>query len=456
MVKANKWQSGTAILVGLSAITSTITPLIIATPTLAQATFSDVQGSWAQSCITQLASNGIISGYPDGTFRPNASVTRAEFAAMVNKAFPNAQRTRNSIQFNDVPSNYWAYTAIQTASQTGFLSGYPGQVFKPNQNIPRAQVLVALASGLNYSPTQPVTTTLNANFTDANVIPSYADNGIAAATEKSLVVDYPDVKYLKPNQLASRAEVSAFLCQALAGSGHASLIPQQYIAGNTGNSITAMISSGTLIPVKYSQAKRIIVSPKETAPLTLTVATDVKNNSGSVIIPAGSQVVGQLQPITGGSQFVASQVVINGQQFPINASSQAITTTRNVRDTNFLGLLEDAALGSAAAAGISGITGNRHITVGKVLTGTAIGTAIGANQNRNILSTVRDTALGAAAGAGISGVTGNRTITAGKVIGGAALGATIGGIADRSSGNNVVVINPNADLTLTLNSDLSR
>jgi hypothetical protein len=453
MVKANKWQSSTAVLVGLSAIISSVTPLIVATPTLAQATFSDVQGNWAQSCITQLAGDRIISGYPDGTFRPNASVTRAEFAAMVNKAFPNAQRTRNSIQFNDVPSNYWAYTAIQTASQTGFLSGYPGQVFKPNQNIPRAQVLVALASGLNYSPTQPVATTLNANFTDANVIPSYADNGIAAATEKRLVVDYPDVKYLKPNQLASRAEVSAFLCQALAGSRQASLIPEQYIAG-TSTSFTALISSGTLIPVKYSQAKRIIVSPKETAPLTLTVAADVKNNSGSVVIPAGSQVVGQLQPITGGSQFVASQVMINGQQFPINASSQAITTTRNVRDTNFLGLLQDAVLGSAAAAGISGITGDRTITARKVLTGTVIGTAIGANQNRNILSTVRDTALGAAAATGISGVTGNRTISAGKVIGGAALGATIGGIADRS-GNNVIVINPNSDLTLKLNSDLS-
>ncbi|MDF5721222.1 MAG: S-layer homology domain-containing protein [Rhizonema sp. PD37] len=454
MIKTNKWQSGTALLVGLSAIMSSITPLITATPTLAQPTFSDVQGSWAQSCITQLASNGIISGYPDGSFRPNASVTRAEFAAMVNKAFPNTQRTRNSIQFNDVPSNYWAYTAIQTASQTGFLSGYPGQIFRPNQNIPRAQVLVALASGLNYSPTQPVTTTLNANFTDANVIPSYADNGIAAATEKRLVVNYPDVKYLKPDQLASRAEVSAFLCQALTGSRQASLIPQQYIAG-TGTSFTALISSGTLIPVRYSQAKRIIVSPKETAPLTLTVAANVKNDNGSVVIPVGSQIIGQLQPTTGGSQFIASQVMIDGQQFPISASSQAITTTRDVRDTNFLGLLQDAVLGSAAAAGISGITGDRTITARKVLTGTVIGTAIGANQNRDILSTVRDTALGAAAGAGISGVTGNRTITAGKVIGGAALGATIGGIADRT-GNNVVVINPNTDLTLTLNSDLGR
>lgn len=212
---------------------------------IAQSRFSDIGGNWSQSCITQLAGQGIISGYPDGTFRPNASVTRAEFAAMINKAFPNAQKTRNAIAFKDIPKNYWAYTAIATASRTKFLSGYPGQVFNPRQNIPRAQVLVALASGLNYSPTQSATTILNSNFTDASSIPAYAQSGIAAATEKRLVVDYPDVKYLKPNQLASRADVSAFLCQALAASGQTSSVPQQYIAGGTSSSTPLSPPSGT-------------------------------------------------------------------------------------------------------------------------------------------------------------------------------------------------------------------
>jgi len=454
MFKAHKWQSSSAALVGLVLMTNAVTPLVMASPTLAQLTFTDVQGNWSQSCITQLASIGIISGYPDGTFRPNSSVTRSEFAAMLGKAFPNAQRTRNSVQFVDVPSNYWANTAIATASQTGFLSGYPGRVFHPSQKIPRAQVLVALASGLNYSPTQSATTVLNANFTDANTIPSYADSGIAAATEKRLVVDYPDVKYLNPNQLATRAEVSAFLCQAVAGSGQASQIPSRYIAGNASSSRALL--SGTSIAVKYNYAKRIVVSPQETAPLTLTVASDIRNNQGNVVIPAGSQFVGQLQPKTGGSQFVASQLMINGQQFPINASSQPITTTKNVRDTNFTAILEDAALGSAAAAGISAITGNKHITALKVLTGTAVGSAVGANQNRNVLSSVRDSALGAVAATGISGITGNRTISASKVIAGAGVGATIGGILDHGSGNQVVVINPNTDLGLTLNTDFSR
>ncbi|MHC5733184.1 MAG: S-layer homology domain-containing protein, partial [Nostoc sp.] len=89
---------------------------------------------------------------------------------------------------------------------------------------------------------------------------------------------------------------------------------------------------------------KIVVSPKETAPLTLTVATDIKNNQGTLTIPAGSQVVGQLQPVDGGSQFVASQMIINGQQFPINASSRPITTTQDVRSPNITAILQDAAV----------------------------------------------------------------------------------------------------------------
>ena len=69
------------------------------------------------------------------------------------------------------------------------------------------------------------------------------------------------------------------------------------------------IPTGTSIPVRYEQAERIVVTPDETMPLTLTVATDIINRSGTVLIPAGSEIVGQLQPATGGSQFVAKELV---------------------------------------------------------------------------------------------------------------------------------------------------
>lgn len=451
MFNTRKWQSVPALLVGVGMMTSAVAPLVVSVPALAQSTFNDVQGNWVQGCITELARQGIVSGYPDGSFQPNAPVTRAEFAAMVGKAFPNAEQTRNPVRFVDVPSNYWAYNAITEASQTGFLSGYPGNIFNPNQNIPRSQVLVSLASGLNYSPTQPPTATLNANFSDASAIPTYAQNGIAAATERRLVVNYPNVKLLSPNQLASRAEVAAFLCQAKFGPEQA-LIPQQYIVGTATQ--TAQLRAGTSIPVRYSGSERIIVSPNEKAPLTLTVFQDIRNSQARVVIPAGSQVVGLLQPANSGSQFIARELIINERRIPISASSDVITSTRNVRDPNFGKILQDTVFGSAAAAAIAGVTGDRTIEAREVLTGTAIGAAVGANQNRPVSTALRDAILGAAAAAGIAGVTGDRTISAGEVIGGAATGAAIGGVADRTARDEVVVINSNNDLALSLNNDL--
>ncbi|HBL11219.1 MAG TPA: hypothetical protein DD379_07395 [Cyanobacteria bacterium UBA11162] len=198
-------------------------------PTVAfsQTQFNDIQGHWAQPCIEQLTQQQIIRGYPDGSFKPNAPVTRAEFSALLGKAFPDAAEVRSGGKFADVPSNYWASAAISKAYQTGFLAGYPGGVFRPTQNIPRVQALVSLASGLKYVPVHSSKETLQRTFTDAEQIPQYSQDAIAAAIENQLVVNYPNVNKLNPNQLASRADVAAFLCQATQKAG---LIPSQYIA----------------------------------------------------------------------------------------------------------------------------------------------------------------------------------------------------------------------------------
>lgn len=189
--------------------------------------FNDIQGNWAQPCIEQLAQRQIVRGYPDDSFKPNAPVTRAEFAAMLGKAFPNATAVRTGGKFADVPGQYWASDEIRKAYQTGFLAGYPGGVFKPTQNIPRVEALVSLASGLKYVPVRPSLETLNAAFTDATGIPEYSRSAIAAATEKQLVVNYPNVRTLNPDRLATRGDVAAFLCQA---TGTVRLVPYQYIA----------------------------------------------------------------------------------------------------------------------------------------------------------------------------------------------------------------------------------
>ena len=193
-----------------------------------QTAFSDVSSNyWAAQFIQQLSQQGVIAGFPDGSFRPEEPVTRAQFAAMIDKAFPKAQQ-RTAINFADVPSNYWASSAIGQAYTIGFLSGYPGNRFEPNQAIPREQVLVSLANGLEYSPSGNTESTLQ-YFNDASNIASYARSPIAAATEKQIVVNYPNVKLLNPTATATRAQVAAFIYQALVSSNQASAINSPYV-----------------------------------------------------------------------------------------------------------------------------------------------------------------------------------------------------------------------------------
>ncbi|MBE9125400.1 MULTISPECIES: S-layer homology domain-containing protein [unclassified Coleofasciculus] len=190
---------------------------------LAQArSFPDIQGNWAQPFIEALTQRNIIAGFPDGTFRPNQPVTRAQFAAMIRQAFEQSLQ-RQGTQFVDIPRNYWAFDAIQEAYRMGFLEGYPNNIFLPEQNIPRLQVLVALASGLDLSAPAQATAVLNQYFQDAAQIPDWARNSVAAATVNQLVVNYPNVAFLNPNQIATRADVAAFIYQALVNEG---VLPQ--------------------------------------------------------------------------------------------------------------------------------------------------------------------------------------------------------------------------------------
>ncbi len=207
------------------------------TPQPQQMMLSDVQGNWAQSLIVALADQGIIRGYPDGTFQPNAPMTRAEFAAIITKAFPKAP-VRGTANFVDVPTNYWDYNTIQTAYSIGFMSGTRDGRFNPEDNITRVDVLVALANGLNLPPSnQPIT------FQDATQIPDYARSSIATAVANHLIVNYPDINFLNPNKIATRADVAAFIYQALVNSGAvkplaASDTTNQYIVGYQPPSVT--------------------------------------------------------------------------------------------------------------------------------------------------------------------------------------------------------------------------
>ncbi|MHC0064536.1 DUF1565 domain-containing protein [Nostoc sp. UIC 10890] len=188
--------------------------------------FKDVPANyWAKTYIEALASQNIIAGFPDGSFKPNEPVTRAQFATIITKALTPPVK-RAGIQFKDVASNFWAYAAIQSAYQSQFVSGYPDGTFKPQQQIPRVQALVALANGLGLTANNQNVLSF---YTDAAQIPSYAIAPVAAATARQLVINYPTAKQLNPNRQATRAEVAAFVYQALVNAGRAQPIPSSYL-----------------------------------------------------------------------------------------------------------------------------------------------------------------------------------------------------------------------------------
>ncbi len=379
----NRLQTGTAGIMAIALGAGSIAPMVISAPVFAQnATFSDVSSNyWASPFIAELARRDIIAGFPDNTFRPDQSVTRAQFAAIVRKAFAKSPE-RNAINFTDVPTNYWASSAIQEAYRTGFLSGYPGNRFQPEQNIPREQVLVSLASGLDFPATND--NNLNQFYSDESNISDYARNPIAAATEREVVVNYPNVRFLNPTRTATRADVAAFIYQALVDGGQVSAINSAYVVGQTQPTTpttpqAVTIPSGTTIPVKYDQAERILVTKEETAPLTLTVAQNIVTSGGSIIIPAGSTVVGELRPAEGGSQFYAQELVLSGgRRYDISATSEVITKTERIRKgINVGNVVKNAALGAAAAAAISAVTGDRAIATEEVLGGAGVGSLVG-------------------------------------------------------------------------------
>lgn len=195
--------------------------------TIGSNSFSDVNRTyWAVPFITALEQRDIVSGFPDGSFRPNQPVTRAEFAAQLQKAFAR-DRQSAPINYGDVPEGFWGVDAIDSATRMGFMKGYPGNVFRPESPVSRAEVLVALMTGLGLPTPQTAGDTLEI-YRDAADIPNYATTKVAGATQSELVVSYPNPDTLNPREPATRADVAAMIYQALVATRQAEELPSQY------------------------------------------------------------------------------------------------------------------------------------------------------------------------------------------------------------------------------------
>ncbi|MCR4428814.1 MAG: S-layer homology domain-containing protein [Caldiserica bacterium] len=204
-----------------------------ASPPSPPLSFPDVPSSfWAHREIMELASMGIINGYPDGTFKPELAVTRAEFAKMALLSSMLAPESHSSPSFPDVPSTHWAYQYVEGAAKYGLVKGYPDGTFKPDANITMAEVLTVIVRAREWSlqdpPGPPPYIMLSGADASTRQIGSedwfYQYVGASMINGLILFPDYPQIttpgsgggEYIVSlNSPASRAQTAVFLFRAL-------------------------------------------------------------------------------------------------------------------------------------------------------------------------------------------------------------------------------------------------
>lgn len=228
-------------------VASSVVTLIFVPGAWAQSSsFGDLQGYWGGQYVTTLAERGIIGGFPDGTFKPNAEITRAQFAAIAVKAFdlPTSNSARN---FRDVPANYWGAPAISAVSNSGLVTGFPDGSFRPEEKITRAQALVILSKALGNN-TNANPDGLNA-YGDRQAVPEWAMDSVARAANAGIIVNFPDASRIDPNSLATRGEVAGLVYQTLVKQGNGNFAPINIGLNNPGtpNSPTPPPLSSLLI-----------------------------------------------------------------------------------------------------------------------------------------------------------------------------------------------------------------
>ncbi|MNO27134.1 Arabinogalactan endo-1,4-beta-galactosidase precursor [compost metagenome] len=187
------------------------TGLPVTDPSTEQTTesgFSDIFGHWAEANIKRAVSEGIVKGYTDGTFKPNATVTRAEFAVMLMNALkPTGKGVE--LGFKDsIP--VWAEQSIAQALEAKIIRGYEDGTFRPAASITRSELAVMItgAAGVEF------TTGSSTGFTDESQIPAWAKDAVAAA-KKLGIVSGRNGSLFAPNETATRAEAVTILMNLL-------------------------------------------------------------------------------------------------------------------------------------------------------------------------------------------------------------------------------------------------
>ncbi|WP_052759461.1 polysaccharide lyase family 8 super-sandwich domain-containing protein [Paenibacillus sp. DMB20] len=170
---------------------------------------SDIKGHWAEDKIKKAMDQGLATGYPDGTFKPEKPVTRAEFAVLLARGL--GLKAETEMPFADdrsIPG--WAKSYVAAGISHGFIAGYADNTFRASKSITRTELATMAAKALQLEEGRPD----SLSFADAAGIPNWAKGWIASAVKAGLIEGRKDNRFV-PDSQATRAEALVILTRIL-------------------------------------------------------------------------------------------------------------------------------------------------------------------------------------------------------------------------------------------------
>ncbi|MFA7657881.1 MAG: S-layer homology domain-containing protein [Candidatus Gastranaerophilaceae bacterium] len=300
--------------------------------------FPDVAAShWAAAQIKELSQSGVIVGYPDGTFKPDDNVTRAEFACMAIRALGQEHTTvAQPVNFTDINTDFWAYDMIQRALYFELIACPPeGKAFRPDDQVSHAEAVSVTVNALTTEniSAQKAKEVLR-NYTDLATTPEWYLVPAGKAEILNMNVHIPNTPLtLSANKPATRAEIAVLLKNMMEQAklnpnkklaeamrkktGEGFVIPQAFIQGSVGT-----IPAGSVVPIEVGAA----LSSQFSKCGELYMAKAPQNyitRDKYILIYKGADLQGQLIDVRPGKLFIRNGVLV--------LNNDSITTTNDQR-----------------------------------------------------------------------------------------------------------------------------
>lgn len=285
-------------------------------------TFNDLGGShWAYEAVEYLHNQGIVAGYPDGSFKADNKVSRAEFSSMVVSALKLREKTAETAkEYKDVPNGYWAFNDIRLASFFDLIAGTPDGYFLPQNDVSRVEVISIVMNSLSTEDiSEGGAMEIISKYPDANQVPLWGLLKTAKAVELGLMYNTPGHENtLEPNRSATRGEVAMFIrnmmeqvkirpSQKLA---QKPVIRDGYVVENAYfDGDEAIIPAGTILPLGVMDCIDV-QKAKVGDPFVARALVNFVNKDKVLLIPIGKQFSGKVIKAQKPLRFIRNSEIV--------------------------------------------------------------------------------------------------------------------------------------------------